>query len=154
MATAAVPYLLGGTLGLQIFSQYQQGQAQSRAYEAQAQQAESDARTSLIERKRALIETLAQQNVGAAAQGRTIGSISALQREDVRRAGYDTKLISGGGAAQAGSLRSAGKSARTQSYLNIGSSLLSGASKYSSLGNSNKFYDKQPGFIGPSRAGG
>ena len=124
--------MIASTL-LSAYSQYQQGQAQSNAYKAQARQAENDAKTQLVERKRALIETLAAQNVGAAAQGRTISSISALQSEDLRREGYDETLIKGGAAAQAQAYRDAGRAAVTSSYLNAGSSLLSGATQYASL---------------------
>lgn len=133
MTAAAIPYLLAATTAVSAYGTIQSGQAQSAVAEAQARQAESDARTNLIERKRALIETMAAQNVGAAAQGRTISSISALQQEDVRRAGYDEKLISAGGSAQAGAYRAAGQQAKTQSYLNAGSTALQGAYQYSLL---------------------
>jgi hypothetical protein len=122
-----VAVAIAGTAALGAYSSIESGKAQKRAYDAQARQAESDARTQTIERKRALIETLAQQNVGAAAQGRTISSISHLQQEDVRRAGYDETLIAGGAAAQAGAYRTAGKSAKRQGYTSAAQSLLGGA---------------------------
>ena len=125
--------LIGSTL-LSGYSALQQGKAQSAAMKAQADQAEAEARTQTIERKRRLIETLAQQNVGAAAQGRTISSISTLQQEDIRRAGYDETLIKGGAAAQSSAAQSAASSALSSGYLSAGSSLLSGAYKYSTLG--------------------
>lgn len=109
---------------LQAYSTIQSGKAQASAYKAQAKQAESDAKTQTIERKRALIETLANQNVGAAAQGRTISSIANLQQEDVRRAGYDETLIKGGAAAKSSAYTAAGKSATQSSYLNAGIGLL------------------------------
>lgn len=131
--TAAVPYLLAASTAVSTYSAVSSGKAQSAAAEATARQAESDARTQTIERKRLLIETLAQQNVGAAAQGRTISSISNLQQEDVRRAGYDDTLIKGGASASASASRSAGSSASSSSYLKAGSSLLSGAYQYAKL---------------------
>jgi len=122
-----------GSALLKTYSSVQQGKAQSKAYEAQSRQSEADARTSTIERKRALLETLAAQNVSAAAQGRTISSLSALQQEDIRRERYDETLIESGAIASAEASRSAGKSAKSQGYLNAGSSLLKGASDYSKL---------------------
>lgn len=133
MTAAAIPYLLAATATASAYGAIQSGQAQSSAAKAQARQAETDAKTQLIERKRALIETLAAQNVGAAAQGRTISSISALQGEDIRRAGYDETLIKGGAAAQSQAYQEAGKAAKTQSYISAGSSLLGGASSYAQL---------------------
>ena len=130
MTAAAILYLLAATAAVSTYSAVQTGKAQSRAANEQARQAENDAKTQLIERKRSLIETLAAQNVGAAAQGRTISSISALQGEDIRRAGYDETLIKGGASAKAGALRSAGSAAKTQGYITAGSSLLGGATKY------------------------
>ena len=121
------------TSAMGAFGSIQSGRAQEKAYEEQARQAESDAKSQLIERKRVLQETLAAQNVGAAAQGRTISSISALQDEDVRRAGYDETMIQGGAASQARAARTAGKQAKTQSYYQAGSSLLSGATQYIKL---------------------
>ena len=111
-----------------VYSSIEAGKAADSAAEAQARQAEADAVSSLVERKRALIESLANQNVEAAAQGRTIGSIATLQQEDVRRAGYDETLIKGGAATEAASYRSAGSAAKTQSYLKAGTSLLGGVS--------------------------
>lgn len=125
--------LIGGATLFSAYSSYQQGQAQSSAYKAQARQAENDARGQLIERKRALVDTLAAQNVGAAAQGRTISSISAIQNEDVRRAEYDNTIITGTGAAKSQAYKNAASSASSQSYLNAGSSLLSGGTKISQL---------------------
>jgi hypothetical protein len=110
------------------------GKAQSRAYEAQAKQAENDARTQTIERKRALIETLAEQNVGAASSGRTIGSISHLQEEDVRRAGYDETMIKGGASAKATAARNAGASAKSAGYTKAASSLLGGYYQHKKAG--------------------
>lgn len=133
MTAAAIPYLLAATAATSAYGAIQSGQAQSSAAKAQARQAETDAKTQLIERKRALVETLAAQNVGAAAQGRTISSISALQGEDIRRAGYDETLIKGGAAAQSQAYQEAGKSAVSQSYISAGSSLLGGASQYAQL---------------------
>ena len=133
MTAAAIPYLLAATAAVSAYSAVQTGKAQSAAADAQARQAENDAKTQLVERKRALIETLAAQNVGAAAQGRTISSISALQSEDLRREGYDETLIKGGAAAQSKAYKDAGSAAVTSSYLNAGSSLLSGATQYASL---------------------
>mgnify|MGYP006883057681 CR=1 FL=1 len=133
MTAAAIPYLLAATTAVSAYSAVQTGKAQSKAAEAQARQAENDATTQLVERKRALIQTLAQQNVGAAAQGRTISSISALQSEDIRRSGYDETLIKGGAAAEAGALRSAGQAAKTAGYMKAGSSLLGGATQYAKL---------------------
>lgn len=115
------------------YSAVSAGKAQKEQYKAQARQAETDARTQTIERKRALIETLAAQNVGAAAQGRTISSISTLQQEDVRRSEYDNTLIKGGAAAQVNAYKYAGKTAQQQGYLNAGSSLLQGATSYAML---------------------
>lgn len=125
--------MIGSTL-LSGYSALQQGKASSAAMKAQADQAEAEARTQTIERKRRLIETLAQQNVGAAAQGRTISSIATLQQEDIRRAGYDDTLIKGGAAAQSSAAQSAASNALSSGYLSAGSSLLSGAYKYSTLG--------------------
>ena len=73
------------------------------------------------------------QNVGAAAQGRTISSISALQSEDIRRAGYDEILIEGGAAAQAQQYQTAGSAAYASGLLNAGSSLLGGVTSMSKL---------------------
>ena len=134
MTVAAIPYLLAATAATSAYGAISTGRAQSAQAKAQAKQAEADARTQLIERKRALIETMAAQNVGAAAQGRTISSISALQQEDVRRAGYDETLIKGGAAAQASAYRQAGSSAMTSGLISAGSSLLSGAMQYYQLG--------------------
>lgn len=133
MTAAAIPYLLATTTAVSAYSSVQQGKAQSKAAEAQARQAETDARTQTIERKRALIETLAAQNVGAAAQGRTISSISTLQQEDVRRAEYDNTLIKGGASAQVNAYKYAGKTAQQQGYLNAGSSLLQGGMNFAKL---------------------
>ena len=133
MTAAAVPYLLAASTAVSAYGAYSSGQAQSVAAKAQARQAESDARTQTIERKRALIETLAQQNVGATSQGRTISSISALQSEDVRRAGYDETLIKGGAASQVNAYNAAAKTASTSGLLNAGSSLLGGAYQYAKL---------------------
>ena len=119
---------------LSAYGSMQAGAAEERAMQAEAKQVESDAKGQLIERKRALLETMAQQNVGAAAQGRTIGSISALQQEDVRRSEYDAGIIKSGAKAQAGALREAGASAKTQGFLSAGSSLLSGGYKASKVG--------------------
>ena len=116
-----------------VYSSIEAGKAADSAAEAQARQAEADAVSSLVERKRALIESLANQNVEAAAQGRTIGSIATLQQEDVRRAGYDETLIKGGASAEAASYRSAGSAAKTQSYLKAGTSLLGGVSSVAML---------------------
>ena len=133
MTTAAVGYILLASTAVSVYSDIQSGKAQSAAADAQARQAENDAKTQLVERKRALIETLAAQNVGAAAQGRTISSISALQSEDLRREGYDETLIKGGAAAKSKAYKDAGRAAVTSSYLKAGSSLLSGASSYAKL---------------------
>lgn len=130
MTAAAVPYLLAASTAVSAYGQIQAGKAESRAAEAQAQQAESEAKSQLIERKRALIQTMAAQNVGAAAQGRTISSISALQQEDVRRAGYDQTLIKGGASQQASAYRAAGSAAKSASLLSAGSTVLDGAYKY------------------------
>lgn len=124
---------IAATATVSAYGAIQSGQAQSAAAQAQARQAENDANTQLIERKRALIDSLAQQNVGAAAQGRTISSISALQSEDLRREGYDETLIKGGAAAQSQAYRDAGSAAVTSSYFSAGSSLLGGATQYASL---------------------
>ena len=133
MTAAAIPYLMAGTIAASTYGAIQAGRSESAASKAQARQAESDARSQLIERKRALVETLAAQNVGAAAQGRTISSISALQQEDVRRGKYDETLIKAGGQAQAEAYRQAGREARTQSYISAGRSLIGGASEYAKL---------------------
>lgn len=144
MTAAAIPYLMAATAAAGVYSSVQQGKAadnaskaQAQQAEAQAQQAEAEAKSQIIERKRALIQTMAAQNVGAAAQGRTISSISALQSEDARRAGYDETLIKGGAAATSSAYKSAaqaslsaGKSAKQAGYINAGSSLLSGATGY------------------------
>jgi len=126
VTTTTAIILAAGAAAAGAYASYESGQAQKEAAEAQAQQAESDARTQTIERKRKLIETLAQQNVGAAAQGRTISSLSSLQQEDVRRAGYDETLIAGGAAAEASASRAAGKSAAKLGTINAGASLLKG----------------------------
>jgi len=126
-------YFIAATTIINAYGSYKAGEAQEAQYEAQARQAESDATTQLVERKRALIETMAAQNVGAAAQGRTISSISTLQEEDVRRAGYDSLLIKAGGSATASAARSAGQSAKQQGYLKASSTLLSGASNVGML---------------------
>ncbi len=130
MTSAAIPYLLAASTAVSTYSAVSAGNARSNEAKAQARQAENDARTQTIERKRALIETLAEQNVGAAASGRTIGSISHLQQEDIRRAGYDETLIEGGGAAKAQAYRSAGASAKAAGYTKGASSLLGGAYEY------------------------
>lgn len=134
MTAAAIPYLLAATAATSAYGAISSGKAQSEQAKAQAAQAESDARTQTIERKRALIETLAAQNVGAASQGRTIQSIAGLQQEDLRRAGYDETLIKGNAAAQSNAYKSAASSAMTSGLISAGSSLLSGATSYASLG--------------------
>lgn len=133
VATGTAIALMAATTAASAYGSIQAGKAQKAQFKAQADQADRDARTQTIERKRALIETLATQNVGAASQGRTISSIASLQQEDVRRAGYDETLIKGGAAAQRSSLEAAGKSAMQSAYLNAGTSLLSGASQMASL---------------------
>jgi len=133
LTTAAIPYLLVASTATSAYGAISSGKAQQSAANEQARQAEAEGRTQQIERKRALIETMAMQNVGAAAQGRTISSISALQSEDVRRAGYDETLIKGGTAAQAQQYKTAGSAAYTSGLLNAGSSLLSGATSMSKL---------------------
>ena len=115
------------TTALSAYGQIQAGKAQEAQMEAAAQQAESDARTQTIERKRALLETLAEQNVGAAAQGRTISSISTLQQEDVRRGKYDETLIKGGAAASASASRAAGSAAKTAGLISAGATIGQGA---------------------------
>jgi hypothetical protein len=123
------------------YSSIQQGKAAEAAGEAQAQQAqmeaeqaEFDAKAQLIERKRELIKTMAAQNVGAAAQGRTISSISALQSEDVRRGQYDELMITASKDASVSSANyagqaalSAGSSKKQASYIGAASTLLGGA---------------------------
>ena len=133
ITTATIPYLLAASSAISVYSSIQTGRAQQAAAEQQARQAEAEGRTQQIERKRALIETLAMQNVGAAAQGRTISSISALQSEDIRRAGYDEILIKGGAAAQAQQYQTAGSAAYASGLLNAGSSLLGGVTSMSKL---------------------
>lgn len=130
LTAAAVPYLLAASTAVSAYGAVASGQAQSAAAKAQAAQAEADARTQTIERKRALIQTLAQQNVGAAAQGRTIESISALQQEDIRRASYDETLIAGGAASQVNAYNAAASSASSSGLLSAGTTLLSGAYDY------------------------
>jgi len=126
-------FMIGSSM-LNTYSQIESGKAQQRAMEAEARQVEADAKTQLIDRKRALLETMAQQNVGAAAQGRTISSISALQSEDMRRAKRDETIITSGAAGKAGALRDAGKQAKRQGYLSAGSSLMSSGYKASQIG--------------------
>lgn len=132
------------SVALSAFSAVQQGRAaknaassQAEAYRQEGIQAQRDARTATIERKRALIETMASQNVTAATQGRTISSISALQKEDVRRAKLDKTLIEGGASAKTASAyrageaaKEAGKSAVKSSYLNAGSTIAGGYYTY------------------------
>lgn len=129
MTAAAIPYLMAASAAVSTYSAISSGQAQKKQADAQARQAELDAKTQLIERKRALIETMAAQNVSAAAQGRTISSISTLQQEDVRRAGYDESIIAAGGASQSAAYRQAGSTAQTGGYISGASTLLGGLSK-------------------------
>lgn len=133
---------------LSVFSTIEQGKAQQASYDLQARQAENDARASTIERKRALIETLAAQNVGAASQGRTISSIANLQQEDVRRSDYTEVVASGSLAAKKTGLTAAGNYARLSSLLSAGSQVyesgekalsLSGGSSTTSTSNWNKY---------------
>ena len=131
VAAAAIPYLMAATAAIGAYSSISAGRAQKKQADAQAKQAEADARTQLIDRKRALIETMAAQNVSAAAQGRTISSISTLQNEDVRRAGYDANIISLGGQSQSSNYRAAGSAAQTGGYISGASTLLGGLGKAS-----------------------
>ena len=131
MTAAAIPYLLAASAAASAYTAISSGQAQKKQADAQAKQAEADARTQLIDRKRALIETMAAQNVSAAAQGRTISSISTLQNEDVRRAGYDANIISLGGQSQSSNYRAAGSAAQTGGYISGASTLLGGLGKAS-----------------------
>ena len=133
LETAAIPYLLAASTAVSAYGAISSGQAQSAAAKAQARQAEADARTQLIERKRNLIETLAAQNVGAAAQGRTISSISTLQQADIERAAYDETLIEGGAAAQSSAYNAAASAASLSGLTSATGSLLSGAYEYAKL---------------------
>ncbi len=127
------------------------GQAQSRAHKAQARQAENDAKTKTIERKRALLETLALQNVGAASQGRTISSISHLQQEDIRKAGLDETIIKGNASASAAASRSAASSAMTSSLLSAAGTAVGGAAQVSKLGGAAKTASKWNKYSGTIR---
>ena len=125
----AIPYIIAASAAVGAYSSISAGRAQKKQADAQAKQAEADARTQLIDRKRALIETMAAQNVSAAAQGRTISSISTLQNEDVRRASYDANIINLGGQSQASNYRAAGSAAQTSGYISGASTLLGGLSQ-------------------------
>lgn len=125
----AIPYIIAASAAVGAYSSISAGRAQKKQADAQAKQAEADAKTQLIDRKRALIETMAAQNVSAAAQGRTISSISTLQNEDVRRASYDANIISLGGQSQASNYSSAGSAAQTGGYISGASTLLGGLSQ-------------------------
>lgn len=118
---------------LSVFSTISAGKAQQASYELQSRQAENDARAKTIERKRALIETMASQNVGAAAQGRTISSIANLQQEDVRRSQYTDVVASGSLAAKKSGLKAAGDYARFSSLLSAGSQVYESGEKALSL---------------------
>jgi len=126
-------FMIGSSM-MSSVSTLASGVAQEKAMQAEARQVEADAKTQLIERKRALLDTMAQQNVGAAAQGRTISSISALKSEDFRRSARDEKIIKTGASAQASALRDAGKQARRQSYLSAGTSLMKSGYQASQVG--------------------
>lgn len=131
MAVTTTTALLIAATAASAYGTIQAGKAQKAASTMASRQAEADARTATVERKRALIKTLAEQNVGAAAQGRTISSISALQSEDLRRASYDETLIKGGAAAQVSANTAAGKAAMNQAYTKAAGTLLSGGYQYS-----------------------
>lgn len=115
----------------------QQGLAEQRSYQAQARaeenRAQQESLAKQIERKRALVKALAAQNVGAAAQGRTISSISALQSEDIRREKYDQDMLKMGGQVDTSGLKTAGRQAVIRGNTQATSSLLSGIANVSKL---------------------
>lgn len=110
------------TAGTDILGGYQQ----QKAYEAEAQQSKLQAQEQEIERRKKLNRTLAMQNVMAAAQGRTVSSIAALQKADIAEAESGIKKVYQVSAAEQSQLRSAGRQAMLGGLLKGGSSFATG----------------------------
>lgn len=125
------------------FSAWQAGEMQKLAYDHEAAMAEINAKQIEIEgqfliadKTNALVESLALQNVMAAAGGRSGGSISNLAQTSVSNLKKDEARIKATGKARkvatlmgASSNRAAGKTAATQGLIGGVSELTKGAAE-------------------------
>ena len=144
MSTAALAFA-----GVSAFSQYRAGQAQQTMYDAQAKQAEIQARSEAIAYKQKsadilskLNETLASTVANAAANGidALSGSALALQNYSIREGGLEyhqardnAAVVKAMGQHQATIYRSAGKTAFQQGVLGAATTLGSGYLQYKEL---------------------
>lgn len=132
----------GLATGAQAFMQYRAGQAQQAMYDAQARQAEIEARSRAIQAKQAAADKLTQMNsvlasitANAAANGvdALSGSALSLQNYAIREGSIEYHLAQDNagiaesmGQYQASIYRSAGKQAYQQGLLSAATTLASG----------------------------
>lgn len=121
--------LIAGLGAAQTVLGFASGSSQERTYKLQADQVGLEAKSAELARREALQDALAMQAVIAAASGRAAGSgsLEAIRKEDIRRAGQDIKMIKSGGKATQASLKAAGgftkRSSITGGLLSAGSAL-------------------------------
>lgn len=125
---AASPYLALAGTAVSAYQTYAAGQARNAETKAQAQAAEIQARGEEIDRKKALLRSLASQNAMAGGGGITTGgSFAAIQKNDIRNASNDLAQINAERANKVRQLRAAGRSYQTAGSVGAVGDAFSGA---------------------------
>jgi hypothetical protein len=122
----AAYYWFAAAAAAAAYSSYETGKAQKYQYQAQAEEAKTEARDKELQRRQRLLRAIAGRNVASAAGGTALeGTDIALVNRDFREYSLDSLTSEAMTKARVNSLRAAGKSAYRVGIGNATASLLS-----------------------------
>lgn len=128
---AATPYISLASSAYGAYNTYRAGQNAVTQANIEAKAVEDSARDEEIQRKSALIRSLAAQNALAGAGGITTGgSFGAIQKKDIRDAQNDLLVSNANARAKARAIRQAGRATKSVQTTKAGLDLFGGITQF------------------------